>query len=349
LQPTAERVRVQPDKLAGHLAASLAPVYLVSGDEPLQLGECCDAIRSAARGAGYSSRQVFEAGSGFDWNQLGAEAAMFSLFAEKKLLDLRLPGGKPGTEGSRVLQAYCDDPPPDTLLLLTLPKLDRQQQSAKWFKAIEAIGVVLQVWPVEPARLPAWIERRLKSVGIQADRAAVRILADRVEGNLLAARQEIEKLLLLHGPGPLDGDRLAAAVADSARYDVFELVDTAMRGETARALHILEGLRGEGVAAPVVLWALHREIRTLASIAVEVGRGADAEQAIGRARVFSKRVGLVRQALGRLRAVQWLKLLEQCHQADCAIKGLEPQPAWLLLEQAVLGLSGTPPAPAPAR
>jgi DNA polymerase-3 subunit delta len=342
-------VRLYPEKLADHLAKGLAPVYLVSGDEPLQLGECCDAIRAAARAAGFTSRQVLEAGSSFDWAQLGAEAATFSLFAEKKLIDLRLPGGKPGTEGGRALLDYCASPPPDTLLLLTLPKLDRQQQAAKWFKAVDGLGGVIQVWPVEPARLPGWIEQRLRAVGIRPDRTAVQTLADRVEGNLLAARQEIEKLLLLHGQGPLDAAQLAAAVADSARYDVFELVDSALRAEPARALRILDGLRGEGVAASVVLWALHREIRSLAAIAADISQGTDPEQAIARARVFSKRVGLVRQALGRLRTRQWLELLERCHHADGAIKGLATPPPWLLLEQIVLDLAAAAPSARAAR
>jgi len=337
-------MRVYPDKLNGHLGKQLAASYLVSGDEPLQLGECCDAIRTAARGAGHATREVLEAGSGFDWQQLTAEAASFSLFAEKKIIDLRIPNGKPGAEGSKTLVAYCNDPPPDTLLLVTLPKIDRQQQNSKWFKALDTLGVIVQVWPVDQQRLPAWIEQRLQAAGIQPGREAVRMLADRVEGNLLAARQEIEKLLLLHGPGPLDADQLAAAVADSARYDVFELVDTALRGEAARCVHILEGLRGEGLAPAVVLWALHREVRSMAQISADVAKGLSPDHAITRARVFSKRTGLVRQALSHLRTAQWLSLLERCHQADSAIKGLGSGSPWLVLEDIVLSMSGqTPP------
>lgn len=337
-------MRVYPDKLTGHLGSRLAPAYLVSGDEPLQLGECCDAVRAAARAAGHTTREVLEAGSGFDWQQLTAEAASFSLFAEKKIIDLRIPNGKPGAEGSKTLVAYCNDPPPDTLLLLTLPKIDRQQQNSKWFKALDSLGVVVQVWPVDPQRLPGWIEQRLHAAGIQPSREAVRMLADRVEGNLLAARQEIEKLLLLHGPGSLDADQLAAAVADSARYDVFELVDTALRGEAARCVHILDGLRGEGLAPAVVLWALHREARSMARISADVAKGLSPDHAISRARVFSKRTGLVRRALSHLRTAQWLALLERCHQADSAIKGAGNGAPWLLLEDIVLGMSGqTPP------
>lgn len=337
-------MRVYPDRLDEHLASGLAASYLVSGDEPLQLGECADAIRHAARASDHATREVIEAGGGFDWQQLTSEASAFSLFAEKKVIDLRIPGGKPGAEGSRALIAYCNDPPPDTLLLVTLPKIDRQQQNSKWFKALDKLGVTIQVWPIEPTRLPSWIENRLKHAGIKPSREAVRMLADRVEGNLLAARQEIDKLLLLHGEGPLDADQLAAAVADSARYDVFELVDTTLRGDAARAVHILDGLRSEGVAPTLALWALHREARSNAQISADIAKGLSAEHAISRAKVFSKRIGLVRQGLANLRTVQWLALLDLCQQADAAIKGIGHTQPWVLLEEIVLAMCGHRPA-----
>jgi DNA polymerase-3 subunit delta len=333
-------MRLYPDRLQDTLTQQLAPVYLVSGDEPLQLGECGDAIRAAARALGYVARTVMEAGSGFDWHQLGAEAAAFSLFAERKIIDLRIPGGKPGAEGSKAIVAYCEDPPPDALLLLTLPKIDRQQQNSKWFKAVDAVGIVIQVWPIEAQRLPNWIERRLLAAGIRPTRDAVQMLADRVEGNLLAARQEIEKLALLYGQGTLDTEQLAAAVADSARYDVFELVDGALRGDATRCVHILDGLRSEGQAPAVVLWAVHREIRSMAQISAAAAKGLSPEQAISRAKVFNKRVPLVRQALSRLRASQWLTLLDQCHEIDAAIKGLRRAQPWLQLEDMVLAICG---------
>ncbi len=333
-------MRAYPDRLHEHLGGNLAAAYLVSGDEPLQLGECCDLIRQAARQAGHTTREVLEVGSGFDWQQLAAEASAFSLFAEKKIIDLRIPSGKPGAEGGRALNAYCDDPPPDTLLLVTMPKLDRQQMNSKWFKAVDRLGVTVQVWPIEATRLPRWIEQRLQQAGIQPTREAVRMLADRVEGNLLAARQEIDKLLLLHGRGPLDAEQLANAVADSARYDVFELVDTALRGDAGRVIHILDGLRSEGIAPPVVLWALHREINSLSAISADVAKGLSAEHAIDRARVFSKRTALVRQGLTNLRTAQWLAALDRCQQADAAIKGIGGREPWILLEEIALTMCG---------
>jgi len=342
-------MRVYPDRLQQHLTGQLAAIYLISGDEPLQSGECCDAIRNAARAAGHSSRIVLEGGANFDWQQLIGEAAAYSLFAERKLIDLRIPNGKPGTEGSKALVGYCADPAPDTLLLLSLPKLERQQQNSKWFKAIDAAGVVIQVWPIDPERLPAWIGQRLRATGIHATDEALQMLTDRVEGNLLAARQEIDKLLLLHGTGPLDADRLSAAVADSARYDVFELVDSALRGEAARCLHILQGLQAEGTAPAIALWALHREACAMAKIAAAVSAGRNADQAIQDARVLRKRSGLVRRALANRAATQWLALLDLCHQADRAIKGGLAQEPWLLLEDIVLAMGGAMPPPQPGQ
>jgi DNA polymerase-3 subunit delta len=335
-------MKIAADGLAARLAGRLAPVYLVAGDEPLQLGECCDAIRAAARAAGFGTREVMEAGAGFDWQQLGASAAAMSLFADRKLIDLRVPNGKPGTEGGKALVEYCSDPPPDSLLLLTLPRLDRQQQGSKWFRSVDAAGAVVQVWPVDAAHLPNWIRQRLTQNGIQPTDAAVNLLAERVEGNLLAARQEIDKLLLLHGPGPLDVEQLSAAVVDSARFDVFDLVDSALRGETARAIRVLEGLRAEGTAAPVVLWALHREAAQLARIATDVARGGAPDEAIRRAGVYARRSGTVRRALATRPAGAWLATLTQCHEADRAIKGLGNGQPWLSLASLVVAMSAPP-------
>jgi len=331
-------MRVRPEQLEQHLGKSLAPVYLVTGDEPLQTNEACDAIRAAARAAGHENREVMEAGSGFDWSTLAAEANSFSLFAEKKIIDLRIPGGKPGREGGKSLAEYCERPPEDTILLITLPKLDRAQQNSKWFKSLEQLGVIVQIWPIEVQRLPQWIEQRLRKAGLHPDKEAVQMLADRVEGNLLAAHQEIEKLLLLHGTGSINAEQLAAAVADSARYDVFELVDSALRGETDRCLRILDGLRAEGVAPPVVLWALHREIAQLTAISADAAKGLSLDHAMTRAKVWEKRKPLVRGAALRLKTGAWLELLAKCQQADAAAKGANTWDPWLLLETICLGL-----------
>ncbi len=333
-------MRIPLPKLQTHLGDGLAPVYLLSGDEPLQLGEAADAVRAAARAAGYANREVIEAAANFDWNQLAAEANSLSLFAEQKIIDLRLPSGKPGREGGAALAAYCADPPPDTLLLLTLPKLDKAQQNSKWFKAIDQLGVVVQIWPIEAAQLPRWIEQRLRAAGLQPAPGVAALLAERIEGNLLAARQEIEKLLLLLGPGPVDLDSLSQAVGDSARFDVFTLVDGALQGDATRCLRILGGLRDEGIAPPVVLWALARELRALATIARQVADGASPEQAMRSARVWDKRKPLVGQALRRLPPAAWGSLLQLCQRTDAAIKGADGDDPWRLLERIALGIAG---------
>lgn len=332
-------MRLRIEQLQKHLAGNLSPLYLISGDEPLQHGECCDAIRLAARQAGYDNREIIEVGTNFDWNILAAEASSLSLFADKKIIDLRIPNGKPGREGGKALAEYCERPPEDTILLISLPKLDKAQQNSKWFKALEKLGNIIQIWPIDTQQLPQWIEQRMRKAGINPTRDAVRLLSDRIEGNLLAAHQEIEKLLLLHGTGDINAEQLQSAVADSARYDVFELVDSALRGDSERSLRILQGLKGEGIAAQVVLWALHREIQTTSLISADIAKGLSTDHALTRARVWDKRKPLVKKALQRLKTPQWLSLLGQCQLADAASKGANQHDAWLLMEQITAGIA----------
>lgn len=325
-------MRLRPEQLSAQLQKQLLPVYLVFGDEPLQHNEACDSIRQQAREQGFSTREVLEVGSGFDWSELAAEADAFSLFAEKKIIDLRIPSGKPGREGGKALSDYCARPPEDTILLIGMPKIDKQSQSSKWFKNVSDAGASIQVWPIDAKQLPRWISQRLAQAGLQADRDAVQLLADRVEGNLLAAHQEIQKLLLSHEGGQLNAEQMLKAVADSARYDVFELSNTALRGDSARTLRILEGLRGEGVAMPVILWALHRDISILANLSVDTAKGLGMEQALGRHRLWGDHKTLLKNALPRKKTPQWLQLLSDCQQADAAIKGADPNNPWQLLE-----------------
>lgn len=332
-------MRLRPEQLKQQLQKGLAPLYLITGDEPLQSNESCDAIRAAARADGYDNREIMEAANNFDWSLLAAEANSLSLFAEKKIIDLRIPSGKPGREGGKALTEYCARPPEDTILMITLPKLDRQQQSSKWFKSLEQLGIIVQIWPIDVQRLPQWIDQRLRAANLQPDKEVVQMLADRVEGNLLAADQEIQKLLLLHGSGSINAEQLLAAVSDSARYDVFELVDSALRGDVERCLRILTGLRGEGVAPPVVLWALHREISQITGISADAAKGLSLDHAITRAKVWDKRKPLVRNAVQRMKTPAWLKLLRQCQQADAAVKGADPRDPWLLLEDISAQLS----------
>lgn len=333
-------MRLRCEQLAAHLRQGVQPLYLLSGDEPLQLMEAADAIRARVRELGFGEREVLHAEANFDWNALTAASGSLSLFAEKRLLELRLPGGKPGKEGGAALSGYAADPPPDTVLLIISGKIDSASQKSKWFRALEAAGVTLQVWPVEPARLPGWVMNRMRSRGMQPTDEAARILAERVEGNLLAAAQEVEKLRLLHGEGPIDAAQVEEGVADSARYDIFELVDTALLGDAPRTARVIEGLRAEGVEPILVLWALLREIRAQAQMAGELAQGSSVDAVLGRFRVWEKRKAPVRAGLARHTLKRWLLLLRRAGRIDRMVKGAEPGNPWDELLQLALLMAG---------
>lgn len=337
-------MRVRPHELANHIQRQgIAPIYLISGDEPLQLNETADTVRSAARARGFTGRDVLEAGPRFDWSELTAEANSLSLFAEQRIIDLRVPSGKPGRDGGKALSEYAARPPEDTLLLITLPKLDKGQTSSKWLKALEARGVFIQIWPIEGNRLQPWIEQRMRQAGLTPGPEVVAMLTERIEGNLLAAAQEIDKLQLLHGAGVITLEQLQESVADSARYDVYGLVDAALEGRVGRVVRMLNGLKAEGTAAPVVLWALAREIRMLCSLAQQVAQGRSAQQAVaGTREVWDKRKPLVSKGLQRLNLGQWRQLMRLCGLADRAIKGQDRQDPWLLLQRICSGMAGAP-------
>jgi DNA polymerase III subunit delta len=314
-------MRLRADQLESRLAAGVAPVYLVSGDEPLLVGEAGDAIRQAARAQGYSERTVYHADASFDWGELARAAGSLSLFAERRVIDLRLPSGRPGDAGARALTEYAGAAPADTLLLITTPRLDAQLQKSKWFKAIDAAGVVIQIWPPEGAEYTGWVARRMRALGLQPEPDAVALLAERVEGNLLACVQEIEKIRLLGGPGPLDADRVIQSVTDSARYDVFTLVDCALDGDIARCVRVARGLEGEGVEPTLVLWALARAIRAHARFAVAIARGEHLEQLVQWDKAWSRRQALIRRALQRHGVRSWWRMLRRAAAIDRMIKG----------------------------
>lgn len=337
-------MRLRADQLAPHVARGLAPVYLVSGDEPLQVEEACDAIRAATRAQGYHERIVFQAATGFDWSALAACTQNLSLFAERKLIELRLPTGKPGEAGGAALAAYAAQPASDTVLLVICPKLDAATQKSKWVSALDAAGVTLQVWPVEPRQLPEWIRRRLTARGLKLDDEAVALLAERVEGNLLACVQDIEKLYLLYGTASdsagIDAAAVAAAVADNARFDIYALVDSALAGDGARSARILEGLRAEGVDPVLVLWALVREVRALARMAYDCAKGAGVDQVLASHKVWEKHKGLVRAGLMRHKARAWQRLLLLAARIERIIKGALPGSAWDELLKLTLAMGG---------
>jgi DNA polymerase III subunit delta len=329
-------LKLTADRLAAHLESALAPIYLVAGDEPLQREEAADAIRAAARARAYSDREVLFAERGFDWNQLSNAGANLSLFASKRLLEVRLPSGKPGDEGAEALATYAKDPAPDLVLLVISAKLERG--GGRWAEALEKAGVLVNVWPVEARNLPDWIGRRMKNLGLIPSPEALALIAGRVEGNLLAAAQEVEKLLLLHGPGPVDELAARQVVADSARYDPYTLVDAALAGDSRRTVHILRGLEEEGTEPTFILWALTREIRSLTGLAWDIRGGMAAQQAL--AKVWEKRRRLVQKALNRHPLKTWQLLLVSAARADRVLKGQAPGRPWDELLNLCVGLAG---------
>lgn len=333
-------MKLKPEQLAKHLQSPLAPVYILSGDEPLLVQEAADLIRAAARAQEYSERSVMFVEAAFDWNALTQAAANLSLFSERRLLELRMPSGKPGDAGSKALQAYAARPAEDTVLLVICGKLETTSRNSKWHQALEHAGASVQVWPVEARALPAWIGQRMQQKGLRPSSDAVTLLAERIEGNLLAAAQEIDKLLLLHGPGPVDLDAVTAAVSDSARFDVFILVDAALEGGAARVVRILDGLREEGVEPVLLVWALARELRQVAAIAAQLGEGGSLGAALARQKVWDKRKPLIERAVKRHSTAHWRRLLRHCGRIDRMVKGMAPGDAWDELVQLALAVAG---------
>jgi DNA polymerase-3 subunit delta len=354
-------MNVKPDQLTAHLARGIRPLYTVHGDEPLLAQEAGDAIRAAARAAGYGERKVFTVGNAahFDWDGfIGASQAM-SLFAERQLIELRIPNGKPGRDGSEALQRYCETLSDDVVTLIHLPKLDFQQQKSGWFVALDSAGVMVRVEPVERRELPAWIARRL---AVQGQRVAegeegqrtLAFFADRVEGNLLAAHQELQKLALLHPAGVLGFEQVEAAVLNVARYDVFKLGEAVLAGQVARALRMLEGLEAEGEAAVLVHWTLAEDIRALKRIKDALGEGKPLPLALREARAWGVKERLFERIVPALADHQLSHLVQAASICDGVIKGLKhpewPLDAWSALKRLVLltlQQVATAPAPAP--
>lgn len=319
-------MKLRPDQLKAHLQKDLRPLYFISGDEPLQVNESTDALRAAARAQGYMEREILEADAHFDWQQLLDAGNSMSLFADKRILDLRLPSGKPGKQGSDVLQAYAARPADDAVLIISAGKLEGAAKNSKWFKSLDDAGVVIQCWPVNVAELPRWIEQRMRDRGMQPAAGAAALLAERVEGNLLAAAQEVDKLLLLYGAAntkeiPVSVQQVMDAVADSARYSVYDLVDAVLAADVPRAARMVAGLQAEGEALTLIVWALSREVRSLLEMSES---GLSAEAAVIKAGVWENRRALVGKALRRHSAARWKQFLKRCARLDKMSKGMEP-------------------------
>ncbi|CAI8886237.1 DNA polymerase III subunit delta [Methylococcus capsulatus] len=331
-------MRLRPDQLVEALDRGLAPLYVLSGDEPLQLGEAADAIRMAARDRGYGLRELFHVEPGFSWSTFLEAGDSVPLFGNRRILDLRL-NAKPDKEGAAALLRYLDRPPADAILIVILPRLSRDELNTAWARAADRVGVIVQVWPLQGRELVAWLDRRMNRLGLLADQSGLRLLAARVEGNLLAAAQEIEKLHILYGAGRIEDEQILAAVCDCARYDVFDLTTAMLEGHTLRTLRILYGLEGEGVAPPVVLWAITRELRSLAVVQRDTTRGLPMDGVLARLRIFDKRKEAFARAAKRLDRDGVLDAIRLCCRVDRVAKGLEPGNPWLGLSDVCLRIA----------
>jgi DNA polymerase III subunit delta len=324
-------MRISPEQILGQPLKQLKPLYTLFGAEPLLILEAADALRKAAREAGYSERELLSAEPGFDWNSLLMSGANLSLFATRRMLELRIPGGKPGVEGGRVIEEFCARLPDETITIVTLPEIDWQGQRSKWFAALEKAGVMVEARSVERAQLPQWLQGRFARQNQHLERDALEFLADQVEGNLLAAMQEIRKLALLLPHGEIRFEQVKDVVLDVSRYNPFQLADAIHEGDVKRMQRILDGLKAEGEAPPLILWVLANEVRQLL-------RAVGATRA-GRALPPKKEQQVQRTARRHSARTLYAALL-QAARIDRMIKGLDNGDVWLGLLQLGAAIAG---------
>lgn len=316
------------EQLAAHLERDLRPLYVLYGDEPLLVIEAADAIRAKAKKQGYSEREVLTVLPQFDWGQLLAAGGNMSLFGDKKLIDLRIPTGKPGKDGSSALQQWCQNLSLDNLLLITLPELDWREEKAVWFTALVNAGVAIKLMAPPLAELPGWIAGRLRRQQQSSDLESLKFIAERVEGNLLAAHQEIQKLALLYPVGPLSAAQVRDAVLNVARYDIDGLREALLGGDIARLARTLDGLMHEGEAPPLVLWAMSEEIRALAVIRSGMDAGKPTDVLLKEAKVWGARQMPIKKALQRLSTATLEAALQHAGKIDLLAKGIGRGNIW---------------------
>jgi DNA polymerase-3 subunit delta len=313
-------LKLQIDSLGAHLQQQLLPAYLISGDEPLLTGEAADAVRAKARAQGFTEREVHFFDRGGDWDAVRTSVNSLSLFAERRIVEVRLPTGKPGVSGGKALVEVSRSLGPDTLLLVLTCRLDRDAQNAEWVKALDATGGWITVWPVTADRLVPWLRVRSKQMGLDVTDEALELLAERTEGNLLAARQELEKLRLTVSSNKVTAEAVLASVADSARFDVSELSESLLEGDTARALRVLGGLRAEGVELPLVLWAFTKAVRDLWGT-TQVGPGEGS-------RSWQRNAAALEKGKRRAPGLAYRRLTARAERADRMAKGRLAGDAW---------------------
>ncbi len=322
-------MQITSDELPRHLKNGLKPLYVIHGDAPLLAIEAADSIRAAARAAGYGERETIVVEQYFKWGELRNAASSMSLFSSRKVVDIRIPSGKPGVEGGQALQDYAANSNDDVLTLISLPKLDyKTGLKSKWFEALAQYGVVISADDVPRAALPGWIAGRMQRQGQSAQRDTLEFLADRCEGNLLAAYQEIQKLALIYPAGELTFEQVNEAVMDVARYDIGKLSEAFLTGDVARFTRILDGLRAEGTSTVLVLWALSEELRSLGKVLQNMKSGSTLTNAIRDARIWGPRLKQIEHAARRVDLLQIERGLQLAGRIDRSIKGLRKSDVW---------------------
>ena len=329
-------MNARPDQLQAIVTKNVFPVYMVSGDEPLQQMESLDVIRAYLKEKDYSEREVLDVDAQFDWQRLMDEAASMSLFATRRIVELRLPSAKPGRQGSQILKEYLSQPPEDTVLIINAGKIDGNAKKSAWYKAVEQCGLVVQCWPVPVEKLSGWLRQRFNRRGMEAEQDVFAYISQHVEGNLLAADQEIEKLLLLLGPGKISFADVVEAVMSQSRYSVFELVDTSLAGNSSRVVKIISGLKAEGIAPVVVNWAIAKDIRLLSQVAGDV---SSADYILKRSGVWQSRLALFKSCLSRHPQRAFQMMLKRCAYIDAASKGMIDVNVWDEIESLCVRLS----------
>ena len=317
-------MKLAHQQLEQHLATKLAPIYLVSSDEILLVQETVAQIRAAATAAGYSERIRIIIESGSDWgNQLFTHSHALSLFATKRIIELDLRNAKINQAQVEMLQSYAEHPPADTILILSSNKLDQKSEKSRWYQAIEKNSIVIQIWPITPEQLPTWILQRAKKINLTLSKSTAAFLAEQVEGNLLAAAQELEKLRLLQTTETLDEQTIENTIADNAQFDIFNLVDAMLAGNSQRSLRILNTLFAEDAEPTLMLWAISRELRTMSEIATQQSQGGALSSLFSKYRIWDKRQPAARAFLKRHSPDNCWKLLLSAGKIDRIIKGAE--------------------------
>lgn len=331
-------MKISQQQLTPHLQQHFAPVYLVSGDEPLLVQEACDAIRHRANEIGFTERERFYVEPGFNWQNFFTAINNRSIFGEQILTELSI-NSKITEDGKKILQAIAEKPPKDKRLLIVSEKIDTNKLNTGWYKTIITNGVLIQIWPIDATQLPSWVANRLRQAGFNTDLAGAKLIADHAAGNLLAASQQIEKMKLIFGSGALTNDQIMATITDNSRFSVFDLVDATLQGNRQQTVRIIENLKNEKLDPVIILWAIARELRSLINIVSYQNQGHSIDQALQHFKVWNKHQGLVKQVLKRHQLTQLNHLLDQAQAIDLIVKGATSGNAWHQLTAIFLKLS----------